>query len=156
MCSNMSACYSLLNFIMHLIKNSLGSNTCSNKVHQGYGYALGLSNVAINWAEILLLSLFWVNHPGQPSAWWTARAWGTSKGHLGHSCHDILPCMCLSALCLVELNNKWFECEVRVCSYIKDGFESQVPPQKKLFHVTQDDTKPQISHFTDPRLLKIG
>lgn len=103
MCSNMSACYSLLNFIMHLIKNSLGSNTCSNKVHQGYGYALGLSDIAIKWAEILLLSLLWANHPGQPSAWWTVRAWGTSKGHLGHSCHDILPYMPLSALCLVEL-----------------------------------------------------
>lgn len=153
MCSNMSACYSLLNFIMHLIKNSLGSNTCSNKVHQGYGDALGLT--AINWAEILLLSLFRVNHPGQPSAWWTSRAWGTSKGHLGHSCHVIFPCS-LSALCLVELNSKLFECGVRVCSSVKDGFEPWIPPQKQLLHVVQDDTKPQISHFTDPTSLKTG
>lgn len=44
----MSACYSLLNFIMYLIKNSLDSNTCSNKVHQGYGYSLGLTDIAVN------------------------------------------------------------------------------------------------------------
>lgn len=44
----MFACYTLLNFITYIIKNSLDSNTCSNKVDRGYGYSLGLREIAIN------------------------------------------------------------------------------------------------------------